>query len=75
MKIEPKHTFTYKDNPRKETKALGLATVFKEKASFNQKAQPLTNRVQLQKSSKAEQRLTKTVQSITGRIPTPFIKR
>lgn len=75
MRIESKHIFTHRDTPQKGANTSGLASTFKAKAPMNQSARPLTDRAQLQKSSKEDQKLAKMVQSMAGRIPTPFIKR
>ena len=75
MKIGPKHTFTNLESPKQNKNGPNITTIFKAKAPIPQSARPLTDRAEIKKGSKADKKLTKAVQSITGRIPTPFIKR
>lgn len=75
MKIGPKHTFTNLESPKQSAQGPNMTAIFKAKAPISESARPLTDRAQIKKGSKADEKLTKTVQSITGRIPTPFIKR
>ncbi len=75
MKVEPKHIYTGSVNLPKKAQLPGVAKIFKAKAPFSKDAPPLESRVELRKPTKNDRRLTKQVQSLIRKIPTPFLKK